>query len=393
MDDFTCPGFRAAGIAVGIKKADTLDLALIVNDTPVGAAALFTENRVKAAPVVLSMERIKKTLPRAVLVNSGCANACTGPEGRKDADILTGLVAKELSLSPGEILAASTGVIGQRLPRRRIEDALPRLVADLSPRGFGRVARAIMTTDTLPKCIMRRFSAQGREFTILGMAKGAGMICPNLATMLSFVVTDFPLSGGSLENEVRRAADASFNAITIDGDMSTNDTVMVMTGGDASFRPKSDDIVRFSDMLSDLMGDLARQLVRDGEGATKFVTITVSNAPDTKAARATAFRIANSPLVKTAVFGQDPNWGRIMGAVGCVADGFNPLLADIYFNDIPVVRGGVGCGDEKEAQAAKVMRQREYAVIVDLHSGTASFTAYTCDLSVDYVKINADYRS
>ncbi len=388
-----CPGFRAAGIAAGIKNNGNPDLALIVADAPAAGAAVFTENRVKAAPVLLSMERLRAAPPQAVLINSGGANACTGEAGISDARALTAGVGRRLGVPEESVLAASTGVIGQRLPVDRIDGSLDRLVADLSADGFSRAARAIMTTDTYPKCVVRPFSAGGRDYRVLGIAKGAGMIFPHLATMLAFIVTDFPLAGRGLDEALAAAVSRSFNAITVDGDMSTNDMVLLMSGGADRPIGAGDDNTPFRGALTDLCIDLARHIVRDAEGATKLVTITVAGAPDEALARRLAFQVANSPLVKTAFFGEDPNWGRIVGALGCVDGPFDPARADITFGDVTVVSGGIGCGADREAAAREVMKQREYPITVDLGAGGASFTAYTSDLSIDYVKINADYRS
>ncbi len=392
-DEPACPGFRAAGIAAGIKKTGQPDLALIVADNRAAGAAVFTENRVKAAPVLLSMDRLRTAVPQAVLINSGGANACTGDEGIRDARLLTGRVAGRLGIPEESVLAASTGVIGQRLPVDRIESALGPLVDDLSADGFPRAARAIMTTDTHPKCIAGSFSAGGRDYRVLGIAKGAGMIFPHLATMLAFAVTDFPIAVQPLEEILRDAVSRSFNAITVDGDMSTNDMVLVLSSGTDRPGNTASHNVPFRVALTELCIALARSIVRDAEGATKLVAVTVTGAPDEVTARRAAFQVANSPLVKTAFFGEDPNWGRIIGALGCVAGPFDPSRADIRFGDVTVVSGGIGCGADREALAREVMKQREYTVTLDLGAGRSSFTAYTSDLSVDYVKINADYRS
>lgn len=388
-----CPGFRAAGIAAGIKKTGDPDLALIAADTPSVGAAVFTENRVKAAPVLLSMERLRRCRPRAVLINSGGANAGTGDEGIGDARALTGAVARGLDIPEDSVLAASTGVIGQRLPVDRIAGSIGPLVSDLSPDGFGRAARAIMTTDTYPKCIALPFSAGGHDHMVLGIAKGAGMIFPHLATMLAFAVTDFPIETEPLETILRHAVSRSFNAITVDGDMSTNDTMLVLAAG--AGRPHNGDAATapFRETFTELCVQLARHLVRDAEGATKLVAVTVRGAPDGPTARRAAFQVANSPLVKTTFFGEDPNWGRIIGALGCIEGAFEPARADIRFEDVLLVSGGIGCGADREAAARRIMKRPEYEIVIDLGAGHDTFTAYTSDLSIDYVKINADYRS
>jgi len=331
--------------------------------------------------------------PRAILLNSGNANACTGPEGDGDARNLTGLCAGRLNIPEESVIAASTGVIGLRLPLDRITGRLEALVSGLSLEGFPGAARAIMTTDTRPKCAKRRFTADRRDHTILGIAKGAGMIFPHLATMLCVAVTDFPMESRGLDEALREAVAPSFNAITVDGDMSTNDMILLMSGGDKTRKVGDGSSGIFRRHLTELFVELATDLVRDAEGATKFVTVTIKGAPTEEVARRVAFQVANSPLVKTTFFGEDPNWGRIMGAIGSVPGDFDPVRADISFGDVEVVAGGVGRGAQHEEKAKENMRSREFSVVVDLHAGGSSFTAYTSDLSIDYVKINADYRS
>jgi glutamate N-acetyltransferase / amino-acid N-acetyltransferase len=399
--ELQCPGFRAAGTASGIKKDGSLDLGLIVADTPVRVAAVFTKNRVWAAPLIVAKERVENNSVKAVLVNSGNANACTGDGGISDAKETTDHVANLLNLPTQGVIPASTGVIGANLPVDKINTASESLVSSLSPVGFLDCARAMMTTDTFPKIVKRTFSADDsnikRGYTILGMVKGAGMIRPDMATMLSFVVTDAPLKKEVLDYALREAVKTSFNAITIDGDTSTNDIVVLMSGGDPQ-ETTSAEITEelekvFKENLDILLKDLARLIVKGGEGATKLVTINIKGAPDKQTASDVAFRVANSPLVKTAFFGEDPNWGRIMGAMGCIEGDFNPMKADIFFGDILLVSNGIGKGINCEKRAAEIMKNREFDITIDLKGGNSTFTVLTSDLSLDYIKINADYRS
>ncbi len=394
--DFVCPNFRAAGVACGIKGDKALDLALIVSDNPTNAAAVFTKNRVKAAPVILAMRRIDETSPRAVLLNSGNANACTGKEGIGDAEAVTGKAAEILGISDGEVIPASTGVIGARLPVDKIKVSIKDLCYALSPDGFLDAARAIMTTDTFPKLAKRKFQIGGKECTLLGIAKGAGMICPDMATMLAVAVTDAPTKGAFLKNALKDAVDSSFNAITIDGDMSTNDMVLLISSpnrNEVKGGMNSEGEAVFFENLRDLLGELAEMIVKDGEGATKFVRVTVKGAPDKGLAKGTALKVANSPLVKTAFFGQDPNWGRIMAKVGCVEGDFDPQIVDISIGDVPLVLNGKSTGNSNEERAKVLMGQPEFSINIDLKAGDSSFTVLTSDLSLDYVKINAEYRS
>jgi glutamate N-acetyltransferase/amino-acid N-acetyltransferase len=393
--DFVCPNFRAAGVACGVKDGKNLDLALIVSDNPTNAACLFTKNRVKAAPVILAKKRLDETPPVAVLLNSGNANACTGRDGMADAEAATDKAAEILGISNGEVIPASTGVIGARLPVDKITASMGNLCSALSPDGFLDAARAIMTTDTFPKLAKRMFQIDGREYTLLGIAKGAGMICPDMATMLAVAVTDAPMSRAFLKNALTDAVESSFNAITIDGDMSTNDMVLLISGPDRDQAEGigSDGEAVFLEKLKDLFGELAEMIVRDGEGATKFVRITVKGAPNREIAKGTAMKVANSPLVKTAFFGEDPNWGRIIAKVGCVDGDFDPEAVDISIGDVPLVVGGKTTGNSNEERAKELMGRPEFSVSIDLKGGESSFTVLTSDLSFDYVKINAEYRS
>ena len=394
--DFQVPGFLAAGISAGLKKNQERDLALLYSEVPAVAAGVFTTNRVKAVPVLLSMERIKSGTARAVLVNSGSANACTGWRGLRDGRRLSRLIASFLKIDPASVLLASTGVIGKPLLMPVIEKNLPRLVASLSSTGLGDAARAIMTTDTFPKAALTRSLVNGREITIAGMAKGAGMINPQMATLLSFVLTDALISPQALQRSLKDGAQGSFNRITVDRDTSTNDTLLILANGRARNREilsHTAGYKKFSDLLSEVLFSLAKMIARDGEGATKLVEIAVEGARTTSEAEQVARAVAYSPLVKTAFFGEDANWGRILCAVGYSGMAINPDKIDIFFDDVDIVRRGQGTGLEKEERATWVMKKREYKIRLNLHRGRQRASVFTTDFSYDYVKINASYRS
>jgi len=394
--DFRVPGFLAAGIAAGIKKAMTKDLALIYSQVPAVAAGVFTTNRVKAAPVLISRERLKAGTARAILANAGCANACTGKRGMEDARHLSGLIASSLRISPEEVLLASTGVIGKPMPVAAIADHIPSLIASLSPDGLADAARAIMTTDTIPKAVVFREKVNGKEIILAGLAKGAGMIAPRMATLLVFVLSDALISRGALRKALQEGVQGSFNRITIDGNMSTNDTLLVLANGKAQNREitlKTPGYRKFSRALYDLLFSLAKKVVHDGEGVTKVVRIVVDRARTLPEAEKVARAVADSALVKTAIFGEDANWGRILCAAGYSGAPIDPEKVDIFFDEVDIVRGGKGTGPEKEKQATSVMKKREYTVRLDLHRGRSATFLFTTDFSFDYVKINASYRS
>ena len=389
-------GFKFSAVKAAIKKPGRLDLGLIFSETPAVVAALFTTNKVKAAPVLISMERAQNGTAQAVLVNSGNANACTGQQGIDDARELTRLIAEGVGIPDEAALIASTGVIGVPLPMERIRKSVPPLIEGLATGTLADIAQAIMTTDTFPKLETRHGEAGGKPYTITGIAKGAGMIMPNMATMLAFLVTDAAVDPPWLDKVFREANSASFNAITIDGDTSTNDTALILANGAAGNAPLSDagpDAVRFAELLHEVMAALARQLVKDGEGATKFVTITVKGAISDTDARQAAMAIANSSLVKTAFFGQDANWGRILAAVGYSGAQIDPGRAWLWFDDVTMAKNGIFAGGDAEARGGAVLKNSEFTVTVDLKLGEGAATVCTTDLSYDYVKINADYRT
>ena len=392
--DLHCTSFSAAGVAAGLKTKGGLDLGLIVSHVPAASAAVFTRNRVQAAPIVVCRERILGGTCRAVVANSGNANCCTGAQGLADARTMTQLVASGLNISPEEVFVASTGVIGAPLAMDNIHASVPDLIAALDPRGFIDFAEAIMTTDTQRKAVAVEDQINGTSFTVLAVAKGAGMIRPDMATMLCFVCTNIKISSMDLQQALDGAVDRSFNRITVDGDTSTNDMVLMMANGTSGAVVESrQDRQRFQNVLDSVLLDLARMMVKDAEGATKLVEVSVQGALCDDDARQVADTVAHSNLVKTAFFGEDANWGRILAAAGRAGVPMNQDRLDIHFNDVLMVKNGVGCGPDAEIQATRVLQQPEFQVVLDLNLGEGQASVLTCDFSIDYVKINADYRS
>lgn len=392
----TIKGFQFAAVEAAIKKPGRLDLALIYSDVPARIAAVFTTNKVKAAPVLLDEERAKSGAAQAIVVNSGNANACTGAQGMTDALATSALVANGLGIAPEAVLVASTGVIGVPLPMERLSPAIPQLLAKSGQCSLADVAQAIMTTDTFPKLEIRTGEAGGVPYTVAAVAKGAGMIMPNMATMLAFIITDAAIEPEWLQQQFRKANELSFNSITVDGDMSTNDTAIIMANGLAGNPPlngSGKDSADFANILEELLLSLAKQIVLDGEGATKLVTVTVKGALSAAEAKKAAMSIANSSLVKTAFFGQDANWGRIFAAVGYAGIEVEQLRTELFFDDVQMVRDGIFAGGDAEARGSEILKKKEFTVTVDLHLGDGEATVYTSDLTYDYVKINADYRS
>jgi len=394
MTHLTCEGFTASGLAAGIKMNGDLDLGLLTSDRPAAVAAAFTKNRVAAAPVILDREQVRSGIARAVVVNSGNANCANGEAGMRAAVDMAAAVADELSLSKDHVLVASTGVIGVPFPIERVKSSVPDLVKRLTARGVPDLARAIMTTDTRPKMGGREGAVGPNLYNLVAVAKGAGMIRPDMATMLCFAFTDADLSDIELQPVLQRAVDVSFNCISIDGDTSTNDTVVLMGNGASGAKIHSaDDQLAFQRLLDDLFQDLARQMVRDGEGVTKVVDVKVRGARSDTEARAIVDAVGHSPLVKTAFFGEDANWGRILAAAGRAGVHLDPERLDLYFGDVQMVKNGTGCGAIAEGEATIVMKQPEFQVTLDLNLGHGQAGLLTCDFSIDYVKINADYRS
>jgi glutamate N-acetyltransferase / amino-acid N-acetyltransferase len=390
------PGFKFAATAAGLKKPGVADLALLVAETPAAAAGVFTRNRVKAAPVLLSKERLRQGSAQAILVNAGNANACTGPQGLNTARETCRRAAELLHIPASLVLTASTGVIGSPLPGDRITQALPQLVANLSPDSLGEAARAIMTTDTRPKASLVKGTLDGREFTLAGIAKGSGMIHPDMATLLVFLFTDAAASPKILKKLLRQALPVSFNRITVDGDTSTNDTIFLLAGGRAGNPPikgESEAMTTLGQAVNQVMGELSLQVVSDGEGARHVYRVAVMGAATQAEAKKAAQTVALSPLVKTAIAGEDVNWGRIMAALGRSKARFDPERVDIAFGEHAVVQNGQGAGPEAEAAAQQTIKSGPFALAIHLHAGDCADYYDTCDYTEDYIRINANYRS
>ena len=389
-------GFRAAGMHCGIKKPGLLDLALVVSEQSGPMAGMFTTNQVVAAPVTLDRMHLRRGMARAILINSGNANACTGPQGMAAARKTAVLVARTLGSPVHEVFIGSTGVIGRALPIDRIIKALPDLFKRLSHTGGAQAARAILTTDLKPKSVVRRARINGQLITIGGMAKGSGMIHPSMATMLAYLTTDASITRRALQRALIQAVDGSFNCISVDGDTSTNDTVLCLANGMARNRQIKEGTPafrRFVALLTETCEPLALAICRDGEGVTKVVKIEVTGAATPIHARAVAQTIGTSNLVKTALFGEDANWGRVMAAIGRAGVHLNPNSISLSFGGVPMVRQGVGLGLVAERRIAKVFRRKEFTITVGLGPGRHRSHLWTTDLSYDYVRINASYRS
>jgi glutamate N-acetyltransferase / amino-acid N-acetyltransferase len=394
-DDYRVPGFLANGIHTGIKTDGGRDLALIFSTCPATAAGVFTTNCFKAAPVLLDQERICAGMAQAVIANSGVANAATGPEGIADALAVSRAASAELGIADEMVLVASTGVIGHRLPVRKIEAGVKDLVAGLRADGIPDAEAGIMTTDRFPKIACRKGAIGGKEVTLCGIAKGAGMIQPNMATMLAFIMTDAAVERDALDQVFRQSIAASFNAISVDGCMSTNDTAVILSNGLAgnpSIKRGSRNAARFGELLSELLSSLARALVRDGEGATKVIEIMVTEAKTRRDAQRIAYAVANSNLVKTAFFGEDPNWGRIISAAGSLGIDLPADRVRLFLEDVPVFAEEKGIGG-RERDLAEIMKRPEIRVCLALGMGCRSWTVCTSDLTFDYVKINAHYHT
>jgi glutamate N-acetyltransferase/amino-acid N-acetyltransferase len=390
----TPQGYRASGSSAGIKADNGLDLALLVSDTPATAAAVFTTNRAQAAPILVSREHLSASggVARAIVVNSGCANACTGDDGLRAAREMAAETARLVRCSVAEVLVASTGVIGVALPIEKIRAALPAALRGLGNDHGSLAARAIMTTDPFPKEAAAEVKIGSRTIRIGGMAKGSGMIEPMMATMLGFITTDADVPQPLLSRALREAVDDSFNAITVDGECSTNDSVMLLANGASGASINLGNCDAFVDGLHAVCRELAMGIVRGGEGATKLVTVTVTGAASAVEARRAAKAIANSLLVKTAIHGGDPNWGRLIAVAGRANVAFELSRAAVMIGPTTLFRDGRP-HDEASAEAAEYLKGKEIAVSVDLGSGAASSIVWTCDLSAEYVRINAEYRT
>ncbi len=389
-------GFRAAGVRCGLRRPgdERPDLAVVAADGPCAAVGLFTKNRVQAAPVRVSREHLAAGTARAIVANAGCANACTGAAGVADARSMAAAVAEAVGCRPEEVLVASTGVIGTRLPLRSVLEGIAAACARLGPDGSA-AALAITTTDTRPKEAARRFSLGGRPVTVGGMAKGAGMIRPRLATMLAFLTTDAAVEPGALHRALARAVDRSFNMVTVDGDTSTNDTVLLLASGRAGAAPVEEgtDAYRlFCQALEEVCVELARAIARDGEGATRLLEVAVTGARSEEEARRAALAVAGSNLVKTAVAGSDPNWGRVVAALGYSGAAFDPDRVRVFLGPVKLVEAGCEAPFD-EGLARTLLAQPEVRLAVDLGAGWGRATAWGCDLTCEYVRINGSYRS
>ncbi|MEW8290778.1 MAG: bifunctional glutamate N-acetyltransferase/amino-acid acetyltransferase ArgJ [Candidatus Thiodiazotropha endolucinida] len=395
---FAIPGIRLGTAAAGIKYPDRDDMVVIEVAEGASCAAVFTRNAFCAAPVQLAKKHLALRPPRYLLINSGNANAGTGDQGMQDAHACCRVLAETVACQPDQVLPFSTGVIGEGLPVERIHDALPAAIDNLSTGSWETASRAILTTDTRPKLRSRHFEFEGVQVRLTGMAKGSGMICPDMATMLAYLATDLSISQALLQACLDDAVMPSFNSITVDGDTSTNDACVLMASGASTLapltEPGSDLYKKFVDEVTELCMELARDIVRDGEGATKLVEILVQDAADEKEARRVAYTIAHSPLVKTALFASDPNWGRILAAVGRAGlAGFDIDRVEIWLDDTCIVRNGGRAAEYTEQAGASVMSRDEFTIRVMLGRGDMLARVATCDLSYDYVKINAEYRT
>lgn len=390
-------GFKAAGVNAGIRKKNKCDLSLIFSQYPASAAGAFTLNKVKAAPLLLTMSNLESGMAQAVVVNSGNANSCNGQQGMADARRMADLTGELLGIEPGLVVVSSTGVIGQPLPMDKIEQGIRMASSALSENKDGGTAAAegIMTTDTVLKEAAIRINVGGKPVTIGAMAKGSGMIHPNMATMLCFITTDASVPAACLKDMLRKAVDKSFNMVTVDGDTSTNDMVVILANGAAGSETLDfghPDLPVFQSALNHICIKLAKMIAGDGEGATKTIEVQVKGACSHADARKAASTIAGSNLVKTAVFGEDANWGRIITALGYSGAEFNPDVVDIFLGPVQVAQNGAGLAFD-EIAAKEVLQGTETVITVDLKNGEASATAWGCDLTYDYVRINASYRT
>ncbi len=390
-------GFLASGVHADIKGkgGSKKDVAILFSKVPCAAAGVYTLNKVKAAPVVLSDQRLKSGALQAVVVNSGNANACTGEQGMRDAVAMAELTAKKLGLEPDMVAVASTGVIGVPLPMDRMAKGIAQAALALSEEGGHDAALAIMTTDLVDKQCAVQLEIGGAVVTIGAMAKGSGMIHPNMATMLGFVTTDAAMEAGALRVALKAATDKSFNMITVDGDTSTNDMVVAMANGLAK-NPTivlgSSEYGKFAQALEQVLIHLAKTIAADGEGATKLLEVVVKGAPTVDDARKAARAVCQSPLVKTAVYGEDANWGRVLAAIGYSGAEFDPTKVDLWLGDLQMMKAGAPLPLDEE-RAAAILKEKTVVFVANLHSGEAEATAWGCDLTHDYVKINGSYRT
>ena len=387
-------GFRASGIFSGIKQSGKKDLGLLFSEEPATTVGVFTTNKIKAAPVLITREKVKQRCCQAIIVNSGNANACTGTTGLQHANDLCQLVAEQLGISENLVMVSSTGIIGVTLPMDRIENSIPKLAKSLSPLGLSDFAEAIMTTDTFPKIVVKKDKIDGKEVTLCGIAKGSGMVMPHMATLLSFIVTDLAIHADLLEELFREAVNNSFNRISIDGETSTNDMVIMMANsraGNSNLRKQSSDLKTFKNSLNATFVDLKKLILKDAEGSTKMISIRVKEARSNEEAKKIAYQVANSSLVKTAFFGEDVNWGRIIAAVGKADADIDPEHIDVFFDDLMIVENSTSTG--MESRAKDIIKKSEFQVTITLHNGSGMAEVDTTDLTTEYVKINSSYHT
>ncbi len=389
-------GVSASGVHAGIKAVDTKDMALIVTDTPATAAGVFTKNSIIAAPVVVCREHLSDGCAQAVIINSGNANACTGDTGMANARRMAAATAEQLGIEANLVLVSSTGVIGQQLPMENIETGIQTAVNMLNPEGGNDAAEAIMTTDTHPKTSAVEVQIDGVPVKIGGIAKGSGMIAPNMATMLSYLTTDARIDAPTLQTALNSVVDNTYNLLTIDTDASTNDTVIILATGCADNVPiveaTGENYETFCEGLQFICTALVKMLARDGEGATKLVEVVVTNAKNRTDAEKAARAVAESPLVKTAIFANDANWGRIMMAIGKSRAEFDPRQVDVWIANYQLVKNGMGSGYDED-KATALLAQDPVRITIDLRAGDTAIKVWTCDYSYDYIRINADYRT
>jgi len=390
-------GFRVSAVVADIKgnASNKLDLALLLSDVPAVTSSLFTKNIIKAAPLIYTQEILSKSsIISAIIVNSGNANACTGNEGYQACQIIAKNISEKLNINSDKIFLSSTGVIGVTLPIEKILSKSSELVSNLSYQSGNKFANAIMTTDTFSKeYALTIKDISGKEYTIGGCTKGSGMISPSLATMLTFITTDVDIPEDLLDKALKQSVDSSFNCITVDGEMSTNDTVMIMSNGMSGVKINDTNIDEFITALSELCLKFALMIVSDAEGGTKVVTIDIRGAKSDQEAKLIAYKISTSPLVKTMFAGSDPNWGRLLSSAGASGADFNPNNIDIFFEDIHYVAKSILIDPNLESIIHEIMLRDSYKIVIDLNSGSGSSRYYTSDLTEDYIKINSDYRS
>lgn len=388
-------GFTAAGVKAGIKKSGNLDVAVIYTKTQAVVAGTFTQNKVAAAPVYVSKEVVATGTAHAIVANAGCANACTGQQGLDDAHKMAQIAADELGVNANDVIVGSTGVIGVNLPMDKLEAGIKDAVANLSADGSDNAGRAIITTDTHSKSVTCEFELSGKTVRMGAIAKGSGMIRPNMATMLCYITTDIAIDQALLQKAVSGCVEKSFNMISVDGDMSTNDMVIVLANGEANnakITEENADYQIFFDKLMMLCTELAKQIAADGEGASKFLTINVKGAKSFADAKTVGMAIANSPLVKTAFFGEDPNWGRVICAVGYSGSDMVPEKTVVKFGGITIFANGTGATYDEKA-LAHVMKEKDIVIDIELNMGQEDATVWSCDLSYEYVKINGEYHT